>query len=97
MRPAAHTPLTHRERLARGLARTAAGPVDVTRGAVGLGAAALREGVVKLYRWRGPWVIVGGVAAVLLAGGAAMAAVRRTNRPQEPSPRPPSVESAPRI
>lgn len=43
------TPLTHRERLARGLAYSAAGPVDVARGAAGLGGAAVYRGAAQVY------------------------------------------------
>lgn len=45
-----HTPLTSRERLARGLAYTAVGPVDVTRGLVGLGAGSAQAGASSLRR-----------------------------------------------
>jgi hypothetical protein len=47
------TRLTPRQRLGRGLAYTAVGPVDVTRGAVGLGAqsvAATAAGIRQQYR-----------------------------------------------
>jgi hypothetical protein len=44
------TKLTPRERLTQGLAYTAVGPVDVTRGLVGLGAHATRAGAVDLRR-----------------------------------------------
>jgi hypothetical protein len=44
------TRLTPRERLTQGLAYTAVGPVDVTRGLVGLGAHATRAGAADLRR-----------------------------------------------
>ncbi|MGV0625142.1 cell wall synthesis protein CwsA [Mycolicibacter minnesotensis] len=50
MRQATKNPLSHRERLTRGLAHTAVGPVDVALGAVGLGGAAVRRGAVELRR-----------------------------------------------
>jgi len=140
----AESRLTPRQRLTRGLAYSAMGPVDVTRGVVGLSVntahstaselrrryregrlardvsaaqetigqelAAAQEVVANLpqalrdarraqrRRSRRPLVIVG-VAVVVLAGGAvAFSVVRRTTRqaPQEPSPRPPSVDVQPR-
>jgi Cell wall synthesis protein CwsA len=135
--------LTPRERLARGLSYSAVGPVDVTRGVVGLGVqsaqstasqlrrryqegrlardlataqetlaqelAAAQEVVAGLpqalqdarrakRRGKRPWIIAG-IAVVVLAGGAvAFSIVRRSTRaqPQEPSPRPPSVDVQPR-
>jgi hypothetical protein len=45
-----HTPLTPRERLSRGLASTAVGPVDVTRGLVGLGVHSAQAGASNLRR-----------------------------------------------
>ena len=44
------TRLTPRQRLSRGLANTAAGPVDVTRGLVGLGAQSAQAGASSLRR-----------------------------------------------
>lgn len=46
------TPLTPRERLTRGLTYTAVGPVDVTRGLVGLGAHSAQAGASNLRRRR---------------------------------------------
>jgi len=131
--------LSPSQRLSRGLKYSAVGPVDVTRGTVGLswqGAqsavgrlrrrldngglakgfgdaqetiaqelAAAQEvlaslpGVIaearKPKRRRRPLVLAA-VAAVVLAGGAlAFSIVRRSMQP-EPSPRPPSVDVAPR-
>ena len=130
--------LTARERLTRGLKYSAVGPVDVTRGALGLGLhsaqssaawvgeryrrarvsrnlaaaqatiaeelAAAQEVVANLpqalqdarrSRRRLPWILAG-VGAVALAGGAAaFSIIRRSSKP-EPSPRPPSVEVAPK-
>lgn len=134
MRLATETPLTHRERLTRGLAHTAAGPVDVARGAVGLSGDAVRRGAVELRRRyresqlsdrvaeaaarelsaaqeavagfpdlleggaprrhvHRSWVLVAAAGAALLAGGVVAVLIRRSNRPQEPSPRPPSVDA----
>ena len=139
MRLATDNPLTHRERLTRGLAHTAAGPVDVARGAAGLSGAAVRRGAVELRRRyrqsrlaarvaeaaevaarelaaaqevvaglpqrlesaeparpriRRSWVIAGAAGTALLVGGIAAAVViRRSNRPEEPSVRPPSVDA----
>ncbi|HYB39794.1 MAG TPA: cell wall synthesis protein CwsA [Mycobacterium sp.] len=47
--------LTPRQRLTRGLTYTAVGPVDVTRGAVGLGVHSARAGAADLRRryWEG--------------------------------------------
>lgn len=137
MSPRTQATLTPRERLTRGLAYSALGPLDVTRGAVGLGMHSARTGAASLHRryregrlahelsaaqesiakefaaaqqvvaelpqtlqdarrgsWRSrrPWLIAG-VAAVALAGGAAaFVIIRRSTRPEDSSPRPPSVE-----
>ncbi|GFG87312.1 cell wall synthesis protein CwsA [Mycolicibacter algericus] len=140
MRLSKETQLTHRERLTRGLAHTAGGPVDVARGAVGLGGAAVQRGAVQLRqryrdsrladhvadaadaaarelaaaqeavsglpdvlegrssrrRLRRSWVIAGAVGTALLVGGAVAVAISRASRPEEPSPRPPSVDAHPR-
>ena len=45
-----HTRLSPRQRLSRGLTYTAVGPVDVTRGIVGLGAHSARAGASSLRR-----------------------------------------------
>jgi hypothetical protein len=136
--------LTPRERLARGLTYSAVGPVDVTRGVVGLGVNTAQSGASGLRRryregrlsrevaaaqetlgqelaaaqevvanlpqalqdarraqrrcGKRP-LLIAGVTVVVLAGGAvAFTVVRRTTRPgpQEPSPRPPSVDVQPR-
>jgi uncharacterized membrane protein len=50
MRAKNHTPLTPRERLSRGLANTAVGPVDVTRGLVGLGVHSAQASASSLRR-----------------------------------------------
>jgi hypothetical protein len=50
MRAKNHTQLTPRERLSRGLASTAVGPVDVTRGLVGLGVHSAQAGATSLRR-----------------------------------------------
>ena len=50
MRVKNHPRLTPRERLSRGLASTAVGPVDVTRGLVGLGVHSAQAGASSLRR-----------------------------------------------
>jgi hypothetical protein len=50
MRAKNHTRLTPRERLSRGLAGTVVGPVDVTRGLVGLGVHSAQAGTSSLRR-----------------------------------------------
>jgi hypothetical protein len=50
MRAKNHPPLTPRERLNRGLQYTAVGPVDVTRGVVGLGVHSAQTGASNLRR-----------------------------------------------
>jgi hypothetical protein len=50
MRAKNHVQLTPRERLSRGLASTAVGPVDVTRGLVGLGVHGAQAGASSLRR-----------------------------------------------
>ena len=132
--------LTSRQRLTRGLTYTAVGPIDITRGTVGLGMhsaysaggrlrelyrksrvaqelseaqetvarelAATQEVVASLpqalqearqpRRGRRKWVVVTAVGVAALAGGAvAFSIIRRSMQP-EPSPRPPSVEVAPK-
>jgi Cell wall synthesis protein CwsA len=130
--------LTPGERLTRGLKYSALGPVDVTRGAVGLGMnstkssaswvsdryrgrvaknlaaaqetiahelAAAQEAVAALpqalqetrrpQRRRRPLLLAAVAAAVLAGGAVAFSIVRRSMQP-EPSPRPPSVEVAPK-
>ena len=132
--------LTPRLRLTRGLAYTAAGPVDVTRGVVGLGVHSARAGASSLRRryhegrlardlhsaqealvqelaaaqevvaglpealqqarrsqrrGKRPWVIAG-VAAIVLAGGAAAFSIVRRSSQQEPSTLPSSVDVQPR-
>ncbi|OBF62386.1 cell wall synthesis protein CwsA [Mycobacterium sp. 852002-51971_SCH5477799-a] len=135
--------LTPRQRLARGLTYSAQGPVDVTRGVVGLSVqsaqsaasqlrrryqegrlardlaaaqeilaqelAAAQEVVTSLpqalqearraqRRGKRPLVLAGVAAAVLVGGAAAFSLVRRSVRakPQEPQSRPPSVDVQPR-
>ncbi|MGB7145837.1 cell wall synthesis protein CwsA [Mycobacterium sp.] len=133
-------PLTPRQRLSRGLTYTAVGPVDVTRGVVGLGVHSAQAGASNLRRQyregqlardlrsaqealaqelaaaqevvaglpealqparrsrrhgKRPWLIAG-VAAVVLAGGAAAFSIVRRSSRQEPSPLPSSVEVQPR-
>ena len=132
--------LTPRQRLGRGLTYTAVGPVDVTRGLVGLGAHSAQSGASNLHRRyregrlardlqaaqetlaqelaaaqdvvtslpqalqqarrsrrRGKRpLVIAGVAAVVLAGGAAAFSIVRRSSREEPSPRPPSVDVEPR-
>jgi Cell wall synthesis protein CwsA len=132
--------LTPRQRLTRGLTYTAVGPVDITRGTVGLSLhsaysaggrlrelyrksrvaqelseaqetvarelAAAQEVVASLPQalqearkprhTRRKWVVATAVGVAALAAGAvAFSIVRRSMQP-EPSPRPPSVEVAPK-
>ena len=132
--------LTPRQRLTRGLAYTVAGPVDVTRGVVGLGVHSAQAGASSLRRryregrlardlqsaqealvqelvaaqevvaglpealqqarrsqrrGKRPWIIAG-VAAIVLAGGAAAFSILRRSSQQEPSALPPSVDVQPR-
>jgi hypothetical protein len=132
--------LTPRQRLTRGLHYTAVGPVDITRGAVGLGVhsahsagsalrrryrasrvaeelgeaqeivaqelAAAQEIIASLpqalqearqpRRGRRRLVVLTAIGVAALAGGAvAFSIIRRSMQP-EPSPRPPSVEVAPK-
>jgi Cell wall synthesis protein CwsA len=132
--------LTPRQRLTRGLTYTAVGPVDITRGTVGLSLhsaysaggrlrevyrksrvakqlgeaqetvaselAAAQEVLAGLpqalqearkpARTRSKWIVVTAVGVAAVAAGAvAFSIVRRSMQP-EPSPRPPSVEVAPR-
>lgn len=126
--------LTPGERIARGLKHTASGPVDITRGAPGLGytsaqssaawlgsryrrsaraaqetpateLAAAQEVVANLPeafqkaprpgRRPRPLVLALAGAAVLGVGTVAFSIVRRSAQP-DPSPRPPSVEVAPK-
>jgi hypothetical protein len=135
-----HTRLTPRQRLSRGLTYTAVGPVDVTRGIVGLGAHSAQVGASSLRRryregrlardlqsaqdvlaqelaaaqevvtglpealaharrsqrrGKRPWLIAGIAAAVLAGGAAAFSILRRSSR-REPSALPPSVDVQPR-
>lgn len=48
MSPNTATKVTSRQRLTRGLSHTASGPVDVTRGVLGLGAGSVRAGAAHL-------------------------------------------------
>ncbi|WP_431238150.1 cell wall synthesis protein CwsA [Mycolicibacterium aichiense] len=127
--------LTSRERLNRGLHYTAVGPVDITRGVVGItansaesAAVALRRrarearavqqevgaelGAVKQvvaelpqvlqevrtarHRRRRRLFVFGFLGLATVGGAAAFVIARRSSTP-EPSPRPPSVEVAPKI
>jgi hypothetical protein len=51
MKAQAESPLTSRERLARGLTYSAVGPLDVTRGVVGLGVHSAQTTASELHRW----------------------------------------------
>jgi hypothetical protein len=108
MRAKNRTLLTPRQRLTRGLAYTAVGPLDVTRGVVGLGLHSAQAGASNLHRRyregraaqsrrrsRQPWMIAGCVLVALAGGAVAFSITRRSSLP-EPSPRPPSVEVQPR-
>jgi Cell wall synthesis protein CwsA len=56
---------------------------------------ALQQARRSRRRGKRPWVIAG-VAAVALAGGAAVFSIVRRSSREEPSPRPPSVDVEPR-
>ncbi len=102
--------LTSEQRLARGLKYTVVGPVDLTRGALGVGLSSaassaswlgrqlrkkeIAEAAVAQRRRRSLVWIAVG-AAVLAVGGVTFSIVRRSTRP-DPSPLPPSVEVAPK-
>jgi Cell wall synthesis protein CwsA len=127
--------LAPNQRLARGLKYAAMGPVDISRGVVGLGLqAAVATGASARRRYqdgqlrrqlaavaeklekalpdvladavpgakpkpkcRRRRLLIAGTAVAVLAGGAvAFSLVRRTKRPEPPSPLPPSVEVAPK-
>jgi Cell wall synthesis protein CwsA len=126
------TRLAPSQRLARGLKYSTVGPVDVTRGVVGLSVntvsaaavelrkryesgklrrqlAAAAEAVAALpvvlqeaaatpqpKRCRRPLLLAGVAAAVLAGGAVAFSIVRRSRRPEQPSPLPPSVEVTPK-
>lgn len=112
MRQKTDDKLTSRERLTRGLAYSAVGPVDVTRGAIGIGAHsvyAAATGLRRRYeqdkdartakrRRPHPLLLAGAAVLILAAGAAAFALIRRPSRPspQPPSPRPPSVDVEPK-
>jgi Cell wall synthesis protein CwsA len=133
--------LTSHERLTRGLRYSAIGPVDVTRGAVGIGvhsaqstaaglrrryrsahlarelsaaqegltdqAAAVQKVVSGLpqalqdarkaqYRRRRRLWVFGTLGLAAVVGGAVALTIARRSLQPEPSPRPPSVEVAPK-
>lgn len=99
------TRLTPAERLARGLKYSTVGPVDVTRGAVGIGFDSARssaawvgnrclQGARKPERRPRPLLVIGATVAVLAIGAVTFSIVRRSRQP-EPSPLPPSVHVAP--
>ncbi len=138
------TPISPRERLNRGLTYTAVGPVDITRGTLGLSvqtaqsaSARLRERYQKgrlakelstaaelateratrelaaaqefvaalpqaLQEARHPKhrkrniIVLSTAALATLAGGAIVFSIVRRSMQPEPSPRPPSVEVAPK-
>ncbi|MGW0160304.1 cell wall synthesis protein CwsA [Mycobacterium sp. NPDC003323] len=97
--------LTPTERLSRGLRYSVIGPVDVTRGTVGLGMSSAASGASWLSRRlraeepappkRRPWLYLLIGAGVLALGGVTFSIVRRSMRP-EPSTLPPSVEITPK-
>ncbi|TPG35109.1 cell wall synthesis protein CwsA [Mycolicibacterium hodleri] len=124
--------LSPAERIGRGLKYSAVGPVDITRGALGVGFNSTRSSVSWVsnrYR-RGriksqlrkdlaaaqevvthipqalqevgntgrrpkPLVLIGAGVAVLAVGAVSFSIIRRSTQP-EPSPLPPSVDTAPR-
>jgi hypothetical protein len=92
-----HTRLTPRQRLSRGLsaqdvlAQELAAAQEVVTGLP----EALAHARRSQRRGKRPWVIAGIAAAVLAGGAAAFSIVRRSSR-QEPSTLPPSVDVQPR-
>lgn len=102
--------LTSGQRLARGLKYSVVGPVDLTRGTLGVGLSSAASSAswlaqklraeaeaiaVEEPRRRRPLLWIA-IGAVVLAGGAVtFSIVRRPTRP-DPSPLPPSVEVAPK-
>lgn len=80
-------------------ASDAAGRELIAAGEVIAGLPELLEGDGPRRRVRRSWVIAGAVGAALLAGGAVAVVIQRqrSNRPEEPSPRPPSVDAHPKI
>ncbi|MET0474406.1 MAG: cell wall synthesis protein CwsA [Mycobacterium sp.] len=137
------TRLTPTQRLARGVKYSTVGPVDLTRGAVGVGFGSARSSVAWIgnryrrgriksqlsrdltaaqgilaaelaaaqdvvtgiplalqearrgKRRRRPLLFVGAGVAVLAVGAVTFSIIRRSTQP-DPSPRPPSVDVAPR-
>ncbi len=99
------TVLTPAQRLGRGVRYTIVGPVDITRGTVGLGVSSAASGaswVSRRLRAEEPappkrrpllYVLIG--AGVLAVGAVTFSIVRRSMRP-EPSTLPPSVEITPK-
>ena len=85
--------LTPAERLGRGLRYTIVGPVDITRGTVGLGVSSAhpRWQPAPLPPKRRPLLYLLIAAGVVAVGAATFSIVRRSMRP-EPSTLPPSVE-----
>lgn len=93
------TGLTPRQRLTRGLTYTAMGPVDVTRGVVGLGVHSAQAGASNLHRRYREGRLARGPAAAQerVANGLAVAqeavtglpqALREARRPKHRSKRP---------
>lgn len=100
--------LTPAQRFSRGLKYTVVGPVDLTRGTIGLGLSSaatsaswigrqIRESepVVEPSRGRRPLIYILIGSAVLAVGAVTFSIVRRSMRP-DPSTLPPSVEITPK-
>ena len=84
MKAQAESPLTSRERLARGLTYSAVGPLDVTRGVVGLGVHSAQTTASELHRWYRQGQLARDIAAAQETIAQELAAAQEvvTNLPQ---------------
>ena len=95
MKAQAESPLTSRERLARGLTYSAVGPLDVTRGVVGLGVHSAQTTASELHRWYRQGQLARDIAAAqetiaqeLAAAQDVVTNLPRARRPRRRSKRP---------
>ncbi len=95
MKAQAESPLTSRERLARGLTYSAVGPLDVTRGVVGLGVHSAQTTASELHRWYRQGQLARDIAAAqetiaqeLAAAQEVVTNLPRARRPRRRSKRP---------
>jgi hypothetical protein len=95
MKAQAESPLTSRERLARGLTYSAVGPLDVTRGVVGLGVHSAQTTASELRRWYRQGQLARDIAAAqetiaqeLAAAQEVVTNLPRARRPRRRSKRP---------